>query len=201
MPVALQPKGSENNCFPPKTLHVRKVSWPDFLQTPQSSSVLHRRFTLHTRSCQTSKLKQNVQNYPVALLVWEDCSQFSRKPFSLSSPISIVCALKAHWKAALSRCECVWNAAAAVVCHLARAFMQQTVPLQHWPELGVQIPEHSSGEGQSNAGGRIQWRQSQTQRHFWTLHMLLIMTTLRQLATKRKCMLWPGMWDFWKPMK
>lgn len=171
-------------------IHIKS---PDltFYKPPPNNSILPRTFTLHTNTCQASKLKQNELCYAVALLVFGDYVLSFQENLSLfhppppHPPFFVVQALKAHWKAALRRCECVWNAATAVVCHLAQAVMQQTVPLQHWPELGVQILKHSSGEGGSNAGGKIQCCQSQTQRHFWILHLaiLLLMTTLQKLAT------------------
>lgn len=117
MPVALQPKGSKNKCpywilFLPKNLAIH-IKSPDltFYKPPPDNSVLPRTFTLHTNTCQASKLKQNELCYAVALLVFGDFVLSFQENLSLFSPrcppIFVVQALKAHWKAALSRCECV----------------------------------------------------------------------------------------------
>lgn len=78
------------------------IKFPDFtFYEPPNSSVLPWTFTLHTKACQASKLKQNELCYPVALLVWEDCVlsfQENLSLFFLPPSMFVVHGLKAHWK-------------------------------------------------------------------------------------------------------
>lgn len=81
----------------------------------------------------------------------------------------------------------------AVVCHLAQAVMQQTAPLQHWPELGVQILKHSSGGGgEAMLEEKNSVLSKSNTKAFLDIalsHTFVIMTTLQKLATSLKCML------------
>lgn len=85
-------------------IHIKS---PDltFYRPPPNNSILPRTFTLHTNTCQASKLKTKWVVLCSCIASFRGlCSQFSRKSFSLPPPpIFVVQALKAHWKAALRR--------------------------------------------------------------------------------------------------
>lgn len=71
-------------------IHIKS---PDltFYKPPPNNSILPRTFTLHTNTCQASKLKQNELCYAVALLVFGDYVLSFQENLSLFFPPHFCC--------------------------------------------------------------------------------------------------------------